>query len=220
MGVEVKVCGIKTVEVLEAAIAAGADYAGLVFFPLSPRHVDFETAADLTDAARGRIKTVALFVDPTEEEIDAAIAAINPDYIQLHGCEKPVDVRAIREWSGLPIIKAVSVSSEADAVAGLSYRGVADIILYDARPTPDATLPGGNGETFDWRALDAVKSEVRFILSGGLNPNNVQAAIAATGAWGVDVSSGVEVSRGVKDPELIRQFVHAAKSAVLEEVGT
>jgi phosphoribosylanthranilate isomerase len=219
MGVKVKICGIKTVEILEAVIAAGADYAGLVFFPQSPRYVDFDTAADLTDAARGRINTVALFVDPTEEEIDAAIAAINPDYIQLHGGEKPVDVRAIRDWSGIPVIKAVSVSNEADALAGLAYRGVADLILYDARPAPAAMLPGGNGTTFDWRALDPVKPETRFILSGGLNPNNVQAAITATGAWGVDVSSGVEMSRGVKDPELIRRFVHAAKTAVLEEAG-
>lgn len=219
MGVKVKVCGIKTVEALEAAISAGADYAGLVFFPSSPRHVDFDTAADLTDAARGRINTVALFVNPAEEEIDAAIAAINPDYIQLHGSEKPVDVRAIREWSGLPIIKAVSVSSEADAIAGLAYRGVADMLLFDARPAPAATLPGGNGATFDWRVLDVIKSETRFVLSGGLNPNNVQDAIRATGAWGVDVSSGVEKSRGVKDPELIRRFVHAAKAAALEEAG-
>lgn len=218
MGVEVKICGIKTVEALEAAIDAGATYAGLVFFPPSPRFVDLSTAAALTKAARGRIKTVALFVDLDEQMLDQTLEAVQPDMIQLHGSEKPVDVRAIREWSGLPVIKAVSVRDEVDANSAFAYRGIADQILFDAKPSPNATRPGGNGEVFNWRALDAVATELRFILSGGLTPDNVAAAIAATGASAVDVSSGVERARGVKDAELIRRFVAAARAASFEKV--
>jgi phosphoribosylanthranilate isomerase len=216
MGVEVKICGIRTKEALEASIEAGATYAGLVFFPASPRFVDLETAAELAHAARGRITTVALFVDPSEEELDRTIETIKPDVIQLHGAEKPVDVRAIREWSSLPVIKAISVRDETDAIAALAFRGIADQILFDAKPSPHATTPGGNGTVFNWRALDPVATEVRFILSGGLTPENVAAAINATGASAVDVSSGVERERGVKDPELIRRFVAAAQSAAFE----
>ncbi len=220
MSVEVKICGIRTKEALDAAIEAGAVYAGLVFFPASPRFVDLETAAALTRAARGRIKTVALFVDPSEEELDQTLESVEPDIIQLHGGEKPVDVRAIREWSGLPVIKAISVRDETDAMAALAFRGIADQILFDAKPAPDATTPGGNGTIFNWRALDQVATEVRFILSGGLTPENVAAAITATGASAVDVSSGVERERGVKDPDLIRRFVAAAQSAAFERADS
>lgn len=218
MSVEIKICGIRDAQALEAAIASGASYAGLVFFPPSPRYVDLDTAAALAERARGRIRTVALFVDPSEEDLDPIIQRIKPDFLQLHGSEKPVEVRAIRDWSGLPVIKAVSVRSETDAIAGLAYRGVADLVLFDARPSLSATTPGGNGETFDWRALDPVKYELRFILSGGLTAANVAAAIEQTGARAVDVSSGVERARGVKDPELIRRFVAAAKSTIFEDV--
>lgn len=218
MGVEVKICGIKTLEALNAAMDAGADYAGLVFFPPSPRYVDLETAAIMAKAARGRIKIVALFVDPHEDGLDAVISAVKPDIIQLHGAEKPVDVRAIREWTGLPVVKAISVRDEDDALSALAFRGIADFILFDAKPAPSAVLPGGNGETFNWRMIDPVATEIRFILSGGLTPLNVADAIAATGASAVDVSSGVERTKGEKDPALIRQFVEAAKAAAFEKV--
>ncbi len=218
MGVEVKICGIKTAEALNAAIDAGADYAGLVFFPPSPRYVDPQTAALLSNIGRGRIKIVALFVDPHEDELDAVLSMVNPDIIQLHGAEKPVDVRAIREWTGLPVVKAISVRDETDALSALAFRGIADFILFDAKPAPAAVLPGGNGATFNWRAIDPVATEMRFILSGGLNPANVADAISATGASAVDVSSGVERVKGEKDPDLIRRFVEAAKAAAFEKV--
>ncbi len=216
MGVEVKICGIKSAEALNAAIDAGADYAGLVFFPPSPRYVDPKTAALLSEIGRGRIKIVGLFVDPHEDELDAVLSLVKPDIIQLHGAEKPVDVREIREWTGLPVVKAISVRDETDAISALAFRGIADIILFDAKPAPAAVLPGGNGETFNWRAIDPVATEIRFILSGGLTPSNVADAIAATGASAVDVSSGVERVKGEKDPELIRLFVEAAKAAAFE----
>ncbi|MDX2265081.1 MAG: phosphoribosylanthranilate isomerase [Hyphomicrobiales bacterium] len=218
MSVEVKICGLKTLDALEAAIAARADYAGFVFFPPSPRFVDAEASARLAAAARGRIKIVALFVDPHEDELDAVVSTVKPDIIQLHGSEKPVDVRAIREWSGLPVFKAVSVRDENDALSALAYRGIADLILFDAKPAPDAANPGGNGETFNWRAIDAVATEIRFMLSGGLNASNVARAIEETGAAAVDVSSGVERVKGEKDPALIRRFVEAAKAAAFESV--
>jgi phosphoribosylanthranilate isomerase len=218
MSVEVKICGVKTWDALSAAVDAGAHYAGLVFFPPSPRFIALETAAELANKARGRIKIVALFVDPSEEELDAVITTVKPDFLQLHGSEKPVDVRAIREWSGLPVIKAVSVRDENDALKALAYRGIADLILFDAKPAPDAANPGGNGETFNWRAIDAVATEIRFMLSGGLNANNVARAIEETGAAAVDVSSGVERAKGEKDPALIRRFVEAAKAAAFESV--
>lgn len=217
MGVEVKICGVKSPEALNAAIDAGADYVGLVFFPPSPRYIDPKAAAQLAAIGRGRIKIVALFVDPHEDELDAVLSIVKPDIIQLHGAEKPVDVRAIREWSGLPVVKAVSVRDENDALSALAFRGIADFILFDAKPAPSSELPGGNGETFNWRMIDPVATEIRFILSGGLTPANVADAIAATGASAVDVSSGVERSKGEKDPALIRRFVEAAKAAAFEK---
>ena len=109
--------------------------------------------------------------------------------------------------------RALSRATAADAAGALAYRDVADLILFDARPPPGATRPGGHGAAFDWSLLSGVKDEVPYMLSGGLTPDNVAAAIAATGAGRVDVSSGVEVKPGEKDPELIRRFLRAAKAA-------
>jgi phosphoribosylanthranilate isomerase len=208
---EVKICGLRSEAALEAALAGGADYVGLVFFPPSPRNLTPEAARDLAGRARGRAGIVALTVDPDDALIEAVMAAADPDILQLHGEETPERVAEVRRRWGRPVMKAIKVETAADAETALRYRSAADIILFDARAPRDSTRPGGNGAAFDWRALAGVREQVRYMLSGGLTPDNVAEAIRATGAGMVDVSSGVETRPGEKDPELIRRFLRAAK---------
>jgi phosphoribosylanthranilate isomerase len=210
---KVKICGLKTEAALEAALAGGADYVGLVFFPPSPRNLSPEAAGPLAAKARGRAGIVALMVDPDDALIDAVVRAVDPDLLQLHGEESPERVAEVRRRWAKPVMKAVKVETAADAEAALAYEGIADLILFDARAPRDATRPGGHGAVFDWRALEDVKDKVAYMLSGGLTPDNVDEAIRLTGARMVDVSSGVEVRPGEKDPELIRRFLWAAKAA-------
>ena len=213
MPTEVKICGLTTVEAVDAALDGGADYIGLVFFPRSPRHVDIKTALKLADRARGQAKIVALFVDPDDKVLDSIIDTVQPDMIQLHGDESGPRVREIRKRFHLPVIKAIKVGTAVDAARALRYNESADLILFDAKAPAGAVLPGGNGLSFDWRALANVKDHMKFMLSGGLTADNVVAAIALTGAGAVDVSSGVESAPGVKDIGLIRRFLQAVKTA-------
>lgn len=218
MTVKVKICGIGTPEALDAALGAGAEWFGLVFYPRSPRNVSLETARALVRHARGRIPAVALLVDPTDEQLDEVVSTVAPQWLQLHGSESPGRVAEIRQRFGLPVIKAIRVAGEAEARQAIAYDGIADMVLFDAQPPADdvGALPGGNGVPFDWRVLkNMTPGKRRFILSGGLTPRNVQEAIAATGAEIVDVSSGVESAPGVKDPALIRSFVEAARHAAV-----
>lgn len=209
---KVKICGLKTAEGVEAALASGADYIGLVLFPPSPRHVPVEAASVLADQARGRAKIVVLLVDADDALIARVAKEVRPDFLQLHGDEPAERVAAIKVRWGIPVIKAIKVETAADAELALGYAGTADMVLFDAKPPADATRPGGHGAVFDWRVLDTVKDKIGpYMLSGGLDPDNVAAAIAATGASIVDVSSGVEIRRGEKSPELIRRFLTAAK---------
>jgi phosphoribosylanthranilate isomerase len=210
---KVKICGLKTEAALEAALAGGADYVGLVFFPPSPRNLAPETARSLAAKARGRARIVALMVDPDDALIEAVVASADPDILQLHGEETPERVTEVRRRWGKPVMKAIKVETAADSEAALRYRGSADLILFDARAPRDSTRPGGNGAPFDWQALGGVKDRVPYMLSGGLTPDNVADAIRITGAAMVDVSSGVETRPGEKDPELIRRFLRAAKAA-------
>jgi phosphoribosylanthranilate isomerase len=210
---KVKICGLKTEAALDAALAGGADYVGLVFFPPSPRNLSPEAAGPLAARARGRARIVALMVDPDDALIDAVVRAVDPDLLQLHGEESPERVAEVRRRWAKPVMKAVKVETAEDAEVALAYKGVADLILFDARAPRDATRPGGNGEPFDWRALAGVKDQVAYVLSGGLTPDNVAEAIRVTGARIVDVSSGVEARPGEKDPELIRRFLRAARGA-------
>lgn len=221
VAVDVKICGIRTRDALEAAIAAGASHFGLVFFPRSPRNVALDEGARLAKAARGRILSVALLVDASDAEIEAVLATADPDMLQLHGRETPERAAQIRSHAGRPVIKAVSVDKDGDAEGASAYRDVADHILFDAKPprNGDNSLPGGNGLAFDWRLLAAVKGKMPFILSGGLTPGNVAEAVALTGAVMVDVSSGVESAPGVKDAALIREFVQAARIPALEDIA-
>lgn len=210
---KVKICGLKTEAALEAALAGGADYVGFVFFPPSPRNLSPEAAAPLASKARGRARIVALMVDPDDALLDAVVREVDPDLLQLHGEERPERTAEVRRRWAKPVMKAIKVETVADAQAALAYRGIADLILFDARAPKDATRPGGNGAAFDWGALAGVKDEVAYVLSGGLTPDNVAEAIRVTGAATVDVSSGVEVRPGEKDPALIRRFLRAAKAA-------
>jgi phosphoribosylanthranilate isomerase len=209
---KVKICGLKTAEAVEAALASGADYIGFVVFPASPRNVAVADARVLADQARGRAGIVALLVDADDGLISKVVTEVRPDFLQLHGDETPERVAAVKARWGVPVIKAIKVETAADADLALSYSGTADMILFDAKPPADATRPGGHGAAFDWRVLDKVKDKIGpYMLSGGLDPTNVAAAIAATGAPIVDVSSGVEIRRGEKSPDLIRRFLTAAK---------
>jgi phosphoribosylanthranilate isomerase len=208
---KVKICGLKAEAALEAALAGDADYVGLAFFPPSPRNLTPEAARPLAERARGRARIVALMVDPDDALIDAVVASVDPDLLQLHGEESPERLAEVRRRWAKPVMKAVKVETAPDAEAALRYRGIADFILFDARPPKGSPLPGGNGAPFDWRALAGVKDKVAYMLSGGLTPDNVAEAIRVTGAAIVDVSSGVEVRPGEKDPELIRSFLRAAK---------
>lgn len=215
MTVAVKICGLKTEEALEAALQNGADYVGLVFHAKSPRNVDLASARKLADKARGRAKIVALLVDPDDERLAEVVAAVEPDLIQLHGAETPARVAAIAARFQRPVMKAVKVASPADAQSALAYGGKAELILFDAKAPEgrEGALPGGNGVAFDWRALEGVRGKIGYMLAGGLTPLNVAEAIRLTGAEAVDVSSGVESGPGEKDCELIRRFLHAAKTA-------
>ncbi|TXN74486.1 phosphoribosylanthranilate isomerase [Methylobacterium sp. WL18] len=209
----VKICGLSTPATLEAALKAGADWIGLVHFLRSPRHVDFEQASQLSARARGRADRVILLVDPDDALVRAAIEAVDPDLIQLHGRESPDRVAAIQALTGRPVMKAIGVATRADLAPIAAYAGVADRILLDAKPAPDAALPGGNGHRFDWTILEGAELPDGTMLSGGLDSGNVRDALARTGLGAVDVSSGVESAPGLKDPAKIAAFVAAARSA-------
>lgn len=211
MTVEVKICGVRTPAILDAAIAAGADFVGLVFFQKSPRNLPLKDAQALAAAARGRAKTVAVMVDPDDALIDAVVADVRPDVLQLHGSETPERVSAVKDRSGLSVFKAVPVAGVADVAGAARYAEVADTILFDAKAPAGADLPGGNGLRFDWKLLHGVTAP--FALSGGLDAGNVAEAIRLSGAGLVDVSSGVETAPGEKDAALIEQFVRAVRDA-------
>ncbi|HMK89115.1 MAG TPA: phosphoribosylanthranilate isomerase [Methylocystis sp.] len=206
----VKICGLSTPETLEAAIAAGADMAGFMFYQKSPRHIDPATARRLGQIAADRIQKVALSVDADDAALAAMIEALAPDYLQLHGSETPERVAAVKARFGLAIIKAIGVASAADVASSAAY-GAADMLIFDAKPAPDASLPGGNGVVFDWRLMHGAAPGKPWLLSGGLDEFNVAEAIGIVGAPGVDVSSGVERARGVKDVGRIAAFVAAAR---------
>ena len=206
-----KICGLTTPEAVEAALDGGAAYVGFVFFPKSPRHLDPETARRLAEPARGRVKVCAVTVDPTDAELDAIVRTLAPDFIQVHGREDPGRVRSIRGRTGAPTIKALSISEAADLDAAQAFDGVADHLMFDAKPPKDATRPGGVGARFDWTLLTGRRFARPWFLAGGLDPWNVAEAVTQSGAPIVDVSSGVERGPGLKDPALISAFLEAVK---------
>jgi phosphoribosylanthranilate isomerase len=213
MSLLVKICGLKTAEALDAALDAGADLVGFVFFAPSPRHVAPEEARALGARVKSRAQKVALTVDAADATLDAVVAALSPDILQLHGKESPERVADVKRRFGRPVMKAIAVETQSDLDAVAAYAGVADRLLFDARAPREATRPGGLGQPFDWRLLRALDMRIPFMLSGGLDAQNVGAALALTRAPGVDVSSGVERAPGEKDPEKIRAFIRAAREA-------
>jgi len=212
MSLLVKICGLSTRETLDVALEAGADMVGFVFFPPSPRHLSPGAARELGQQAGGRAAKVALTVDADDATFENIIETLRPDLLQLHGKETTARVRDIKSKFGLPVMKALPVETAADLAPLAGYAAVADRILFDARPPKDATRPGGLGAVFDWHVLEKLDLRLPFMVSGGLNAANVAKAVRLTGAGGVDVSSGVERAPGIKDPEMIRTFIRAARA--------
>ena len=212
MDIRVKICGLTRPEDVVAVAAAGAQYAGFVFFEKSPRNVNIETARALALEAPVGLAKVALVVDADNAELDAIVGAVPLDMLQLHGHESPERVSEVRARYGLPVMKAVGVAEVEDMAQIALYEEVADQLLIDAKPPKGADLPGGNGLSFDWRLLSGRKYWRKpWMLAGGLTPQNVRQAAQMTGARQVDVSSGVEAGAGVKDARRIAEFVAALR---------
>ena len=213
MSLLVKICGLSTRETLDAALDAGADMVGFVFFPPSPRHLSLEAGRDLGRQVKRRALTVALTVDADDATLANIMDALSPDLFQLHGKESVARLRDIKQKFGRPVMKAVPVATASDLAVLPGYAAVADRILFDARAPKDATRPGGLGAPFDWHLLENIDLKLPYMVSGGLDAGNVAEALRLTGAGGVDVSSGVESAPGVKDPELIKAFIRAARAS-------
>jgi phosphoribosylanthranilate isomerase len=214
MSIAVKICGITSLEAVDAAIASGAFYGGLVFHPRSPRFVAPDQARKLADRMRGRLKVVALVADSDDAQLKTMIDAVRPDILQLHGSESAARTAQIRAAFGLPVVKALPVADAADFDAASEYEAVADMLMFDARPPKGAERAGGHGAAFDWQLLAGRSFTRPWFLAGGLNPENVARALALSGATLVDVSSGVESAPGVKDAARIAAFINATKSPV------
>jgi phosphoribosylanthranilate isomerase len=212
--VQVKICGLLTPETVKAAVEAGADYIGFNFYPRSPRYVTPQKAAELAALMPASVLKVALAVDADDATLDAIMAALDPDILQLHGDETSQRLVELKSRYGVTLMKAIPIAGPEDPIKSEIYRDSADLLLFDAKPPKSMknALPGGNGLAFDWSLLAGQKPEIPWMLSGGLTVDNVREAIEATGAEAVDVSSGVEDAPGRKNPELIRKFIQAAKA--------
>ena len=207
--VEVKICGLNTRDAVAAACASGASHIGFIFYPASPRAVSPEVAGEIAKAAPDSVARVAVFVDPSDTEIDVVIKKLSPAMLQLHGAETPERIAEIKRRFGLPVMKAIRVSTADDVQAARAFDGIADILLFDAKPPKNAEgmLPGGNGLAFDWTLLAAFEGTTPWFLSGGLDLENVDQALSISGARAVDISSGVEDRPGLKNLEKIGAFL-------------
>ncbi len=210
MALFTKICGITDPVALETALEFEADMLGFVFFPPSPRNLGLEAAVTLLNEVPSGTDRVGLFVDPSNDQLDAILGKARLDLLQLHGDETPERCRAITIYFGLPIIKAIKVSTPADIEKARDYEDIVDWLLFDAAPPKDATRPGGNGQAFDWDMLKGKSFKRPWLLSGGLTPDNLEEAVRRSGATAVDVSSGVESAPGKKDPAKIRAFLDTA----------
>jgi phosphoribosylanthranilate isomerase len=216
MPLSIKICGLKTPQALDVALDSGVDLVGFVFFPPSPRHLGLEAARTLEQRVQGRAGKVALTVDASDDVLLDVVAALKPDMLQLHGDETPERVVAVRARFGLPVIKALPIAERKDLSPVRQYAQFVDRLIFDARAPGEATRPGGLGKPFDWTLLKDIKPGVPFMLSGGLDAGNVASALRITRAPGVDVSSGVERVPGEKDPDKIRAFIRAVRTAETE----
>ena len=213
MNPAIKICGISTVEALDAAIEARAHYAGFVFFPPSPRHIDGHAASALAMRGGDRIGRVGLFVDADDGLIAESVKAGRLGALQLHGKETPERVAEVKARFGLSVWKAISIAGTRDVERAEAYRPVADFLLFDAKTPDDAALPGGMGLRFDWSLLDGWKGRPGWGLAGGLTPQTVAGAIQQLRPPLVDTSSGVESAPGEKDASLIHAFCEAVRNA-------
>lgn len=211
--VQAKICGINSGEAMRESIDGGADFVGLVFYPPSPRAVTADEAARLVADVPRHVTRVGLFVDAGDAMLAEILSRVPLDLLQLHGAETPARVRAVRQQTGTPVMKAIRVATENDIAEAKSYVDAVDRILFDAKAPPDmkGALPGGNAVSFDWTLLAGRKWACPWMLSGGLDAGNVAEAVATSGAPSVDVSSGVESAPGVKDPARIREFLAVVK---------
>ena len=213
----VKICGLTTPETLDAALAGGAAFVGAVVFPRSPRHIDPLHAATLFERARGQgpgtAKVVAVTVDADDALLTEIALILKPDLIQLHGSETPARAERVRTLTGAGIIKALPIRVHEDFAEAEGWEPFVDHLMFDAKPPEGSNLPGGVGARFDWALLADRAFRRPWFVAGGLTPDNVAEAIRISGAPMVDVSSGVETSPGVKDPDLIAAFLDAARSA-------
>lgn len=210
---DIKICGLKTPEAVNKAVDRGATHIGFIFFPKSPRHIEPDLAGRVADAVRGQAKIVAVTVDADNDDLDEIVDLLKPDMLQLHGSESPERVLTIRALYGLPVMKAFAVREASDLEKIEPYIGIVDRFLFDAKPPKGSDLPGGNGVSFDWRLMQSLDAGVNYMLSGGLNKDNIGEALAVTRAPGIDVSSGVESAPGVKEIGLIDAFFDAIREA-------
>jgi phosphoribosylanthranilate isomerase len=212
---DVKICGVKTPEAIDRALQRGATHIGFNFFAKSPRYVEPDLAGRLAEPVRGKAKIVAVTVNPSNDELDEIAALLRPDILQLHGDESPERVLTIKAVYGLQVIKALSVRTADDLKRVEAYIGIADRFLFDAKPPKGSELPGGNGVSFDWGLMAWLDDGVDYMLSGGVNKDNVAVALASTKATGVDLSSALESAPGVKDLNKIDAFFDAVTEACL-----
>ncbi|MFO1071056.1 MAG: phosphoribosylanthranilate isomerase [Geminicoccaceae bacterium] len=211
MTFQVKICGIRDAATLDLAVRSGAGYVGFVFYPPSPRSLDIFAAAELAAGVPDEVASVGVLVDPDDRSLDGLLAHVALDILQLHGDESPERAAAVRERTGCRVMKALKVREPEDLAAADRYRGAVDLIMLDAKPRPGALLPGGNGEAIDWSILDGFAPPCPWALAGGLNPDNLSGAVAATHAAIYDVSSGVERAPGIKDPDKVAAFLAVAR---------
>lgn len=208
---KIKICGIRTPEILKTCIEAGSDFVGLVFYPASPRHIEIDTAKELALQIPTGVRSVGLFVDPTDKQLESALGHVPLDMIQLHGNESIERVQEIKNTHHMPIIKAFPVHDDSDIEKAQDYEPYVDWLLFDAKPQ-NADLPGGTGQCFDWNLLKDKTFSKPWMLSGGLTLANIAEALSILSPMAVDVSSGVEVARGVKDAGKIKNFIKVVKN--------
>lgn len=213
MKLDIKICGLKTPEAVDHAVALGATHVGFIFFQKSPRHIEPADAGRLADRVRGRAKIVSVSVDADNDDLDEIMALIRPDILQLHGRESPDRVLTVKAVTGLPVWKALSISEAGDLARVEDYEGIASRFLFDAKPPRNSELPGGNGVSFDWRLLAGLDGNVDYMLSGGLNKDNIGEALRIARPTGIDASSGVESGPGVKDLTMMDEFFAAVRAA-------
>ena len=208
----IKICGITDTEIWDHCVASGVDYLGLMFYPQSPRVIDMAQAKALNQRARGKARTVAVLVDPDDALLETVIRHVAPDFLQLHGHEAPERLHKIQQDWRIPIIKALPIAEAEDFTAIDDYAALVEMFLFDAKPRPEDTLPGGNAHSFNWSLLKERVIPKPWFLAGGLTPENIREAARISGAEYFDLSSGVEVTKGMKSQEKI--------SALMQEVAT